>query len=73
LCLTTEENFESALVEAAIKDKERKEALEQGTQDSLPPLHGIPVSIKEMVRYYILIIADITKRQYKHCRMLIYG
>jgi Asp-tRNA(Asn)/Glu-tRNA(Gln) amidotransferase A subunit family amidase len=48
--LSAEEDFESALIEAAAKDKERQEAVAQGTQLSLPLLHGIPVSIKEMVR-----------------------
>ncbi|TNV80973.1 hypothetical protein FGO68_gene10665 [Halteria grandinella] len=46
LCLTTEEDFEYGLKEAEIKDKEREEALRNGTQ--LPILHGIPVSVKEL-------------------------
>jgi len=36
-------------VEAAEKDRERREAIQNGTQGELPVLHGIPVSIKEMV------------------------
>jgi Asp-tRNA(Asn)/Glu-tRNA(Gln) amidotransferase A subunit family amidase len=50
LCLSAEEDFDSALVEAAEKDRERREAIHSGTQGELPVLHGIPVSIKEMVR-----------------------
>ena len=50
LCLSAEEDFDSALVEAAEKDRERKEAIQNGTQGEMPVLHGIPVSIKEMVR-----------------------
>jgi len=50
LCLSAEEDFDSALVEAAEKDRERREAIQNGTQGELPVLHGIPVSIKEMVR-----------------------
>jgi Asp-tRNA(Asn)/Glu-tRNA(Gln) amidotransferase A subunit family amidase len=49
LCLSTEENFEEALSEARVKDAERKAALQDGTADQLPPLHGIPISAKEMV------------------------
>ena len=48
LCLSAEENFEEALIEAESKDREREEAKLKGTQ--LPPLHGIPISIKDMVR-----------------------
>ena len=50
LCLSAEEDFDSALVEAAQKDRERWEAIQSRTQGELPVLHGIPVSIKEMVR-----------------------
>ena len=50
LCLSAEEDFDSALVEAAEKDRERREAIQNGTQGELPVLHGIPISIKEMVR-----------------------
>jgi Asp-tRNA(Asn)/Glu-tRNA(Gln) amidotransferase A subunit family amidase len=50
LCLSAEEDFDSALVEAAEKDRERREAIQNGSQGELPVLHGIPVSIKEMVR-----------------------
>ena len=50
LCLSAEEDFDSVLVEAAEKDRERREAIQNGTQGELPVLHGIPVSIKEMVR-----------------------
>ena len=51
LCLSTEENFEEALREAMIKDAERETALHEGTADELPPLHGIPMSIKDLVRF----------------------
>ena len=54
LCLSTEENFEEALKLAVIRDEERTKALKDGTAHLLPPLHGIPISTKEMVtlRYF---------------------
>ena len=49
LNLTTEERFEEALMEARHRDKERDEAIKNGTFNKLPPLHGIPISVKDMV------------------------
>ncbi len=49
LCLSTEEDFEEALLEAAKMDGERKKAIAEGKADQLPPLHGIPVSVKDLV------------------------
>ena len=48
LSLTTEELFEDAMKLAAIRDLERKEAIEKGETDKLPFLHGIPISIKDL-------------------------
>jgi Asp-tRNA(Asn)/Glu-tRNA(Gln) amidotransferase A subunit family amidase len=50
LNLTAEENFEEALIEAEIKDKERLEAIKNGTTNQLPLFHGIPISIKDIVK-----------------------
>jgi Asp-tRNA(Asn)/Glu-tRNA(Gln) amidotransferase A subunit family amidase len=36
--------------EAKVKDAQTKEAIQQGTAHLLPPLHGIPISIKDLVR-----------------------
>lgn len=49
LNLTAEENFEEALKEAEIKDKERLEAIRENRVSDLGPLHGIPVSIKDFI------------------------
>jgi len=49
--LSAEENFEEALAEAEIKDAEREQAIRDGNADMLPPLHGIPISIKDLVRF----------------------
>ena len=51
LNLTAEENFIEAMEEAKRCDTERKEAIRNGTQESLPPLHSIPISIKDVVIY----------------------
>ena len=48
LCLSTQELFESGLVLAKKCDEERAESIKNGTQDQLPFLHGIPISIKEL-------------------------
>ena len=48
LNLTAEENLNEAWTLAKAKDEERKIAREQGKLDELPPLHGIPFSIKDM-------------------------
>jgi Asp-tRNA(Asn)/Glu-tRNA(Gln) amidotransferase A subunit family amidase len=37
------------LIEAEIKDKERLEAISNGTTHLLPPLHGIPISVKDNI------------------------
>ena len=58
LCLSTEENFEEAFTEAAVKDAERQQALRDGIADQLPPLHGIPISIKDLVCMHTLINID---------------
>lgn len=50
LKLTAEECFEEALLDAYKRDKERTEAIKNGTAKDLPLLHGIPISIKDMVR-----------------------
>ena len=49
LCLTTEECFDEAFIEAELKDKERIEAIKEGKAHLLPPLHGIPISVKDLV------------------------
>ena len=54
--LSAEENFEEAFIVAEQRDREREEAIRNGTQDSLPPLHGIPISIKDLVIYEIVIL-----------------
>lgn len=48
LCLSTQELFTSGLELAKKCDAERAQAIENDTQDQLPFLHGIPVSIKEL-------------------------
>jgi len=58
LCLTAEENFEEAIEEAKKKDMEREEALKNGTEHKLPPLHGIPISVKDLVSRISLIISS---------------
>lgn len=45
--LITEENFEEALSLAQQKDLERAAANKAGTLHQLPPLHGIPFSVKD--------------------------
>jgi Asp-tRNA(Asn)/Glu-tRNA(Gln) amidotransferase A subunit family amidase len=50
LNLTTEENFEEAFILAELRDKERLEAIKNKTTDQLPPLHGIPISVKDLIR-----------------------
>jgi Asp-tRNA(Asn)/Glu-tRNA(Gln) amidotransferase A subunit family amidase len=54
LNLTAEEDFEYALKEAQIKDKERLEAIRNGTTHELPPFHGIPISVKDIVIFITL-------------------
>lgn len=49
LNLTAEENFAEAMEEAKRCDAERKEAIMNGIQESLPLLHGIPISVKDVV------------------------
>lgn len=41
--------FEEAIELAKLRDKERQEAIEQGSQDSLPEMHGIPMSFKDNI------------------------
>lgn len=48
LGLSTQELFTSGLVLAKKRDEERAESMKNGTQDQLPFLHGVPVSIKEL-------------------------
>jgi Asp-tRNA(Asn)/Glu-tRNA(Gln) amidotransferase A subunit family amidase len=48
LCLSTQELFESGLILAKKCDEERAESMKNGTQDQLPFLHGIPMSVKEL-------------------------
>ena len=43
----TEELFQEALKEAAIRDREREQAKSEGRE--LHFMHGIPISIKEIV------------------------
>ena len=59
LCLSTEEDFEEALRDAAAKDRERQEKGGRG----LPPLHGIPVSVKDSVMIDLIEVLDLTKRE----------
>lgn len=47
--MMTEENYEEAFEEAKLRDKERLESIKNGTQDKLPALHGIPISIKDQL------------------------
>ena len=47
--MTAEENIQEAFELAEIKDRERAEAIKNGTAKDLPPLHGIPISIKDYV------------------------
>ncbi len=49
-----EENFENAMLEAISKDKEREEAKINGKLDELPPLHGIPFSMKDNVSHMMI-------------------
>ena len=51
LNLVTEEYYDEALQMAREKDAETERAIKNKTTDSLPKLHGIPVSIKDHVRY----------------------
>lgn len=50
LFLTAEENFEEAFEVAKQCDAERERAIKEGTADKLPQLHGIPISVKDLVR-----------------------
>ena len=47
LNLNAEENFEEALRIGQEKDQELKTAKLKGEQDNLPPLFGIPFSVKD--------------------------
>lgn len=47
--LTTEELFEEAFVMAKEKDRLLVEAIKNGSTHLLPPLHGIPFSIKDLI------------------------
>jgi amidase len=49
LKLTSDENFEEALNMAKQRDVETKKAKQNGTLESLPLLHGIPFSVKDMM------------------------
>lgn len=55
----TEELFQEALDQAECKDRERRQALREGKQ--LPFLHGIPISVKEIVRVKISLIVSSMK------------
>ena len=46
---TAQENFEEALQMAKIKDQELELARQNNNLESLPLLHGIPISIKDYV------------------------
>lgn len=48
LCLSTEELFEEAMDMAKKCDLERAEAVQNGKEQDLPFLHGIPFSVKEL-------------------------
>ena len=54
LSLTAEENFIEAMEEAKRCDAESKEAIRNGTQESLPSSHGIPIFVKDVVIYGFL-------------------
>ena len=47
--LSTEENFREAIKMAKERDDERAQALEDGEADDLPLMHGIPMSIKDLI------------------------
>lgn len=47
---STEEMFESAMEKAKLCDKERQQAIKEGTLASLPYVHGIPISIKDLFK-----------------------
>lgn len=47
---STEEMFESAMQKAKLCDKERQLAIQNGTLASLPYVHGIPISIKDIFK-----------------------
>jgi len=49
LCLTTEELFEEAMVLAKQRDEERREAIMEGNTDKLPCMHGVPMSVKDII------------------------
>ena len=44
---SAEECFDEALIEAREKDYERNLLIERG--ESIPRLHGLPISVKDMV------------------------
>ena len=46
--MNTCERFEEAMAMAQTRDEELRQALSAGTQDQLPPLHGIPISLKDI-------------------------
>ena len=48
LNLSAQELFNDALKLAAERDAERADAIKNGTQDQLPYLHGIPISVKDL-------------------------
>jgi len=47
---TADERFSEAFSEAEIADSKLREYKKQGRLEELPALHGIPISVKEMVR-----------------------
>lgn len=52
-------------MEAQIKDDERRAAQSQGTAHLLPPLHGIPISVKDLVIFilrYLLYLYSLNKK-----------
>lgn len=54
LNLVTEEFYNEALDLARQRDREREEAIRNGTTHELGLLHGIPLSIKDHVLYKTL-------------------
>ena len=51
--LLTEEYYDEAMALAKIRDKQLEAALRLGNFEGIGPLHGIPISIKDHVRFYL--------------------
>ena len=49
--MTADEMFNQAIETARKRDEERERLDREGRLDELPALHGIPMSVKDQIRY----------------------